>query len=133
MRILITVIFFILQITASEFAVRELVFADATPTFLEKIIYHLVTAPPFIIALILISETKNLYKTFGYTSIFYVISIIVIQLFLKIPNSVDYPTGVSASMGSYGFFQTGGSFGGLSLFPQILVTAITTYLLYKQK
>lgn len=103
MKILITVIFFILQITASEFAVRELVFADATPTFLEKIIYHLVTAPPFIIALILISETKNLYKTFGYTSIFYVISIIIIQLFLKIPNSVDYPTGVSASIGSYGF------------------------------
>lgn len=133
MRILITIIFFILQIIASEFAVRELVFADATPTFLEKIIYHLVTVPPFIIALILISETKNLNKTFAYTSIFYVISVIVIQLFLKIPNTVDYPTGASASIGSYGFFQTGGSFGGLSLIPQILITGITTYLLHKQK
>ncbi len=133
MKIFTIIIALILQILVSEFAIRQFLFLDATPTVIERIIYHLVTIPPFLAAVILILETKNLGKTLAYTSIFYVISIITIQLFLKVPNSVDYPTGTSASIGSYGFFQTGGSFGGLSLVPQIIITGIATYFLYKQK
>lgn len=133
MKIFTIIIALILQILVSEFAIRQFLFLDATPTVIERIIYHLVTIPPFLAAVILILETKNLGKTLAYTSIFYVISIITIQLFLKVPNSVDYPTGASASIGSYGFFQTGGSFGGLSLVPQIIITGIATYFLYKQK
>lgn len=123
---------FLLQILVSEYAVRQLLFLDATPTFLERLVYHLVTVPPFIMGLILISETRNLGKTFAYASIFYVIAIITLQAFLKIPNSIQHKNGITESIGSYGFFQTGGGFGALSLIPQILVTGVSIFLLKKQ-
>lgn len=133
MKIFIIIITFIIQLITSEFIVREFVFLDATPTFLEKLIYHLATIPPFLVAVILIVETKNLKKSLIYTSIFYTISSIMIQLFLKVPNSVEYQTGASSSIGSYGFFQTGGGFGALSLIPQLFITLITVIILKKQQ
>lgn len=131
MKILTVVIFFLLEIITSEFAVGELLFLDSTPILQEKIIYHLVTLPPFIAGLILIHETRNLNKTFIYITLFYMVSIATVLLFLKAPEFGKFDGRTTSGVGSDEFFQTGGGFGALSLIPQAIVTVIAVYFMKK--
>ncbi len=118
----------LLQFFFGSFIVKEFLFGDSKATFLEIILYQLVVLPPFLLAVILLLESKNFGRTVFYSTIFYGIAATVIHLFHKVPNSVEYPSG-NVSLGSHGFYVTGGGIDAFSIIPHFVLTLLILWLL----
>jgi len=124
----------ILQILVGTFLVEEWVFGDSHATIFEQIMYHLAVIPPFVIAILFYKETQKLSKSFGYSGIFYLISIALVIFYHSVPTRTDYPgyeIYEQTSLGSYGFYVTGGGVGPLAIIPNILLTIIIILAIHK--
>lgn len=127
-KISLTFIGLLLQFFLGNFIVKELVFGDSNATILEIFLYQLVVLPPFLLAVILLLESKNFGRTVFYSIIFYAFPATVIHLFHKVPNSVEYPSG-NVSLGSHGFYVTGGGIDAFSIIPHFVLTLVILWLL----
>ncbi len=132
--ILITAGGLILQILLAIYLVEEWVFGDSSATTFEQIMYHLAVIPPFIIAVLFYKETQKLSKSLGYAGLFYLISIALVIFYHLVPTRTDYPgyeIYEQTTLGSYGFYVTGGGFGPLAIIPNILLTMIIIFAIHK--
>ena len=118
----------LLQFFLGNFIVKEFVFGDSKATFLEIILYQLVVLPPFLLAVILLLESKNFGRTVFYSILFYGFAATIIHLFHRVPNSVEYPSG-NISLGSHGFYVTGGGVDAFSIIPHFVLTLVILWLL----
>lgn len=121
----------ILHVLLGTFLVEELVFGDAFATMFEKIMYHIAVLPPFAIAILFYKETQNLLKSLGYSGFFYLISFILVALYHFVPNETNYATGEQISLGSYGFYVTGGGYGAIAILPQVLLTIVIVFAIHR--
>ena len=118
----------LLQFFLGNFIVKEFVFGDSKATVLEIILYQLVVLPPFLLTVIILLESKNFGRTVLYSIIFYGFADTIIHLFHKVPNSVEYPSG-NVSLGSQGFYVTGGGIDAFSIIPHFVLTLLILWLL----